>query len=78
MRSLESALEHALSLGDRVLAAIRHRAQAELYRGRGSEPVAAEHDDEAAKIESQVAAENPFPRRAPAKRGDREEDLVHG
>jgi len=64
VRNLESAIEHALRLGDRPLAAECHRAQAGLYRERGSEPVAREHEEKAEALESALRAENPFLARA--------------
>ncbi len=60
VRNLESALEHATRLGDRPLAAECHRAQAELYRGRGSLPVAVQHQTEAEGIEKELRSTNPF------------------
>lgn len=71
VRNLESALEHATRLGDRALAAECHRAQAGLYRERGSEPVALQHESAAEELERALRAENPFSQRAAERAAER-------
>ena len=59
IRSLDGALEHAVRVGDRRLEVRIHRLQAELYRGKGSEPVAQEHDDKADEVEREIVKKTP-------------------
>ncbi len=67
IRSLDSALGHATAVGDRRLEAQCHRLEAVLYRERGSEPVANEHDEKAELLERHLAENHPFlkPQAAP-------------